>query len=157
GYTLLVIGFLVEFSHSYSSYEDLLRIGQMFAGAIMVASLCRDRRALYTSIYGYLIAGVWISIFLFLTTYGALRGATASNFQEAEQIRVQIFPGQPFAANLNELAFFTAQGATVALALAFTAKSARLRNLFLGGTLFCLVGTLLTFSRGGVVIAGVSC
>jgi len=129
----------------------------MIAGAIFVASLCRDRQALRANMYGLLVAGIWMSVLLFLTTYGVLRGATATGFGEASKIRVAVSEDIPLESNLNGMARIAAQGAVVAVALALAAKSARRRKLFLGITLFCLVAAFLPISRSGVAIAGIAC
>lgn len=154
-FALLILGSLVEYSHLYSSYRQIFRIGQMFAGAIFVASLCRDQKALRAGIYGYIIVGAYVSVLLFLSIYGALHGATATTFEEASRIRNVALGDQPLQFQLNTMAFVVAQGALVALALALTAASSRRRKLFLGIALFCLVGSFLPLSRSGVVIGTV--
>jgi len=55
------------------------------------------------------------------------------------------------------MAFQTSLAAVVALALALMSASTARRNLLLGVALFCLVGVLLPMSRGGTIIAIVSC
>jgi hypothetical protein len=156
-YALLIVAFLTEFSHPYSDYSHIFRIGQMIAGAIFVASLSRDRGALRAGIYGYLITGAWMSIFLFLTTYGTLQEATATDFDQASKLRAEVFESSSLRNNPNTMGFFSAQGTVVALALALTARSSRRRNLFLGLVLFCSVATFLPMSRGAIMIAIASC
>ena len=157
GYGLLVLAYLLESSHPNSSYVEIVSIGQMLAGGICIACLCRDRQALRSCMYGYLIAGLALSIFLFLTSYGALQGATADDYAQADLIRAQVFKNQSLHINLNTMAFFTAQGAVVALAFALTAVSWFRRYLFFGVAALCLIGSFLPFSRGGIMIAIVSC
>jgi hypothetical protein len=154
-FVLLMVGALIESIHPLSRYSEIFRIGQMFVGAIFVASLCRDRRALHVSIYGFLIAGVLVSILLFGTTYGALRQATATDFGEASKVRHDAVADA--ADMVAGLAFTPARGAVVALALSLTAKSAKRSYLFLGIALFCIVGTFLPMSRSGIGVVGVSC
>lgn len=157
GYIFLVLSFLIESLHPYADYQELIRVGQMLGGAIFVASLCRDRWALRTCMYGYLLVGLWMSVLLFLTAYGALQGVTATNFQEATVIRAKVFHDNPLQANLNRMAFFTAQGAVVALVLTLTAHSSFQRNLFFGITALCLIATFLPLSRSGIAIVIISC
>ena len=52
-------------------------------------------------------------------------------------------------ANPNELAFFVAQGAVAALALAFMARSAFTRYSLFSITALCLIASFLPLSRGG--------
>ena len=150
-YVFLGYGYLSEFSHSNSNYYEIFRIALNFGGSVFLACLCRDRKALRSAMYGYLIVGVYTSYFLF-GSYGALSGATALDYGEGDRLRSAVFEENALDANLNNLAFFAAQGAGVALALALTARSNWSRYLFLGVALACCVGSFLPMSRGGVVI-----
>jgi hypothetical protein len=154
-FVFLILGALIESAHPFSRYRQIFHIGQMFVAAIFVASLCRDRRALHASLYGFIIASVLISLLLFATSYGALRQATATNFSEASRIRGAAL--EDIEENLNALSIFVSQGAAVALALALMARSPRRCNLFLGITLFCAVAAFLPMSRSGIIILGASC
>jgi hypothetical protein len=136
---------------------ELKSYGYMFAGAVVIASLCRDRQGLRAGLYGYLLASIWLSVFLILNFYGSFGGAVATNLQEAGAIRGAVFANNPLIANLNTMAFQTAQGVIVALALSLIASSSRQRNLFLGVALFCLVATFVPMSRGAIVITAASC
>ena len=156
GYGLLFLAYLLESSHPDASYVEIVSIGQMLAGGVFVACICRDQRALRSCLYGYLIAGLALSIFLFLTSYGALQGATASDYAQADLIRAQVFRAQSFNINLNTMAFFTAQGTVVALVFALTAGSAFRRHLFFALAALCAIASFLPFSRGGIVIVVVS-
>jgi hypothetical protein len=158
-YILIILATAVEFSHPHASLGDLVSLGSMFAGAVLIASLCRDREALRACIYGLLISGVWVSVYLFLLSYGGLSEATATNFEEAVELRAEIFRqrNMPLKANANFLSFFSAQGAVIALALALKEKSTRRRNLFLGVAMFCFIASFLGLSRGAVAMAIISC
>jgi hypothetical protein len=157
GYALFAAGVLIESGHPYSNYSDLVRFGLMIAGAVVVASVCRDKQAMQASIYGYMIGSTWLSAFLFRSMYHGLAIAVATNYDEASNIRETISDTMTMEANLNNLALLTAQGAVVALALALTARSFLQRCVFLGVSVFCLVGTFLPMSRGGILIAAGSC
>ncbi|MGQ0810212.1 MAG: O-antigen ligase family protein [Nitrospiraceae bacterium] len=154
---LLCLGFLIEFTHEKASYVELMRIAQMILGAILIATICRDLPALRVACYGYLVAGVWLSVLLFLTSYGALSTATTASFHEASQLREIAFDENPLKANLNNMAFGAGQAAVVALSWALTARASLNRSLIVGAGLLCLVGAFLPLSRGGVVITIVSC
>jgi hypothetical protein len=152
GYAMLILTTLIELLHPYSDVFEVVRIGQMFLGAMLIALLCRDRGALKSAMYGYIIAGLWMSILLFLSTYGALSGAAATSFHEASHVRKEVFGENPLQANLNLMAFVAAQGTVVAVALALMSRSLRRRNLYLGIALLCFVATFLPLSRGGILI-----
>jgi len=55
GYGFLFIIVLLELAHPMSDYTDIVRFGQMIMGAVIVASLCRDRRALGVCLYGFIV------------------------------------------------------------------------------------------------------
>jgi O-Antigen ligase len=151
-YLMLILILLIELSNPYSNIRDIFRFGQIIIAAMFVALLCRDRPALRSAIYGYLIAGLWMSILLFMTSYGAISMATATDFREASHLRSEIFSENTLEANLNFMAFVAAQGTVVALALALKATSPYRRNLFLVISLLCFVAAFLPLSRSGVAI-----
>jgi hypothetical protein len=128
-YIFLMIGFLMEFTHVESDYDEIFRMLQTFTGSIFLASLCRDRKAMRMAMYGYIGAGLLFAVNLLLNSYGALSGSTAVDYGEAERVRAAVFEQNPLQYNLNGMAFFTAQGASVALALALTSRGAA-RNIF---------------------------
>jgi O-Antigen ligase len=153
-YILLALGSLIEFFHPYASYSEIFRIGQMIAGAIIVASLCRDRSALRAAMYAYLIAGLWIAVYFFLTSFSALSGATATDFAEASGVRGEVLGASRFHANWAPL--ILANGAVVALALTLTSHTPYRRYLFLGIAVFCAIASSLPLSRSGILIMIVS-
>jgi hypothetical protein len=154
-FIFLIIGALIESVHPWSTYRYIFRYGQMFVAAIFVASLCRDRRALYASMYGFLIAGVLVSILLFLTSYGKLQQATATSFSEASRLRSDAL--DDIEGNANALSMVASQSATVALALALMTRSPLRRNLLIGITLLCAVAVFLPMSRSGIIILAACC
>jgi hypothetical protein len=156
-YSLIIVGSLIESLHPYSSYSEIIRIGQMIVSAIFVASLCRDRGVLRAVMYGYITMGVWVSIALFLTFMGVLREISADDFGKASQLRAEAFADNPIGGSMDKFAFLTAQGAVVALVFALTANSPGRRNLFLGVTLFSGVATFLPMSRGAILIVIILC
>jgi len=156
-YLFLCVAVLMESVHPLASYAEIIRIGQMFLGALIIATMCRDRHALRTSIYGYIVAGIWVSVFVFMTSYDVLQGATVTGFDEATLLRGAAFGDMSRGTNPNALAFYCAQGAVVALALALTARISRHRILFFGIALFCFISAFLPLSRGGVAVVILSC
>jgi hypothetical protein len=153
---LIILCSLIEFGHSDASYVELRTYALSIGGAVAVATLCRDRRALQASAYGYLIMSIWLSAFLMLTFYSTLHGAMGSDLREVSKIRDEVFEDNPLNANLNKLAFQVAQGAVVALAFGLSATTPRQRALLLAIGLFCMVGVFLPMSRGGILIAFIS-
>jgi hypothetical protein len=156
-YAFLLVSFLMEFSYPNADYEDLSRIGFMLAGAVIIAALCRDEQAMRGGIYASIAAGVWLSVLLFTTSYGALQSATAISYQEASQTRAQILKDVPLELNANKMALYTALGTAAALSLTLTARSFHKRMLFLGITLFSLVATFLPMSRSGILVVIAAC
>lgn len=152
-YGLIFVGVTVESFHSNSSYFILFRFGAMVLGAILVASLCRDKDALSWACYGFLVAGVFMSALLFMTSYGTLSAATATNFHEASTIRGAVFNDNPLDANLNQMGVIAGLGLVVAVAFALSGGSSLKRSIMIGVAVFCLVGTLLPMSRSAFVAA----
>lgn len=149
-YILLILGSLIESLHPHASYSEIFRTAQMIAGAIIVASLCRDRSALRAAMLGYLITGVWLSVYLWLTSFNVLSMATATDFGAASQVRAEVFKGSPVQANWAPV--FSAIGGAVALASTLTARTTHRRFLFLGIAVFCALATFLPLSRSGIVV-----
>jgi hypothetical protein len=156
-YVFLFFAIAMEITARNASYTEIFRIGQMIVGAILIASMCRDLAALKVALYGYLLAGVWLSVVLFLTSYGTIQGAAAADFDAASRLRTEAFADNPIEANINGMAFLAGQGAVVALASSFHARTVWLRNLFMGIGLFCMIAAFLPLSRGGVAITLISC
>lgn len=154
-YAFIGVSALLEFTSPFSNYDAIVRFGQMIGGAVCVAVLCRDRSALAVGLYGYIGAALWVSIYLYLSSYGMLQGMgeSSSNFHQATQIRSQAFGDQAMQANINGLAFTCTQGAVVAFALALWGSSKHRRILFLGIATFCLVASFLPMSRSTAVIS----
>jgi hypothetical protein len=155
-YAFLGLACFMEFFHPDPSYSEIFRIGLMVVGAVLISSVCRDKKALRAMIGGYLFAAIGMSVLLFLTVYSSLSGVTAGSFDEASQIRGQLSSEINYANNLNGMAITAATGAVLALVLALTTKSFRLRILFLGTAAFCVIATFLPFSRTAVVILALS-
>lgn len=151
-FVLLAVAFLIESGHPDAAYILIFQMGQMIIGAIVIAVICRDEAALQMVAYGYLIAGVWMSLLLLFTSYSTLSGATAMSFQEAQNIRVQAFEEKTLEANLNFMGFVAAQGTVVALVLAITSRSFQRCLFFLGLAVLCFVATFLPMSRTAALI-----
>ena len=60
-------------------------------------------------------------------------------------------------ANLNSLAFFLAQGAAAALAIALMSRSAFVRYSLFGITALCFIASFLPLSRSGTAITLIAC
>ena len=152
-YAFIGVSALLEFSSPLSEYQDISRFGHMIGGAVCVAALCRDRSALTACLYGYIVAALWVSVVLYLTSYGTLRGATATDFSEGAQVRARTFADNPVQGDLNGMAIVCAQGAVVAFALSLSSRLKHRRGLMLGIATFCLIGAFLPMSRGGAVVS----
>jgi len=156
-YVFVGVSFLLEFSSPLSRYEMIIRFGQMIGGAVCVAVLCRDRAGLIAGLCGYIAAALWVSVFLYLTSYGFLQGmGEVSDFNEASKLRGQAFEDKDLQANINQLAFVCTQGAIIAFALLLSERLKHLRILFLGIGIYCIVAAFLPMSRGAAMISFVS-
>ena len=156
-FLFLGYGFLMESTHDNASYGELFRVAQMVVGAVLLASICRDWPALKSACHGYLLAGLFLSALLFVTSYGALSQARTANFQEASELRVAAFENNPLDANLNSMAFGAGQAAVVALAWALAAHGSVHRSLYMIAGAICMIGSFLPLSRGGVAITIAAC
>lgn len=155
-YIFIGVSALLEFSSPLSRYEEIIRFAQMIGGAVCVAVLCRDRSALAVGLYGYIVTALWVSIVLYLTSYGALQGMQADDFHQASKVRAQAFGDKPMGANINGLAMWCTQGAIVAFALSLSHRFKHLRILLVGIATFCLIASFLPMSRGAAVSSLVS-
>jgi len=158
-YVFLLLSLIFEGCSAFASYKEIIRIAQMFMGVIVIATLCRDTRALRVCIAGYILMGIYLSLYLFLTSYGALQGATATDFDEASRVRAEVFQENSLQANVNNIAFFLAQAAAVTLAIALMSRSAFARYSLFGITALCFIASFLPLSRSGTaitLIAGVA-
>ena len=158
GFTLIGISLVMEILHDSTGFFMIWRILLMLFGAVVLAALCRDRQAIRSSIYGLLGGSVILASLLFLKTYGTISAAEVHTRLDAERLRYEAFiRHDEFEADLNQIAFFTALGAMLALVLALTATSLLRHHVFSAIAIFCLVATFLPLSRGGLVNLAVSC
>jgi hypothetical protein len=140
-----------------SEYGKVVSFVLMIGGAVLVASLCRDRAALKVCLYAHIGAALWLGAVMFLTSYGTLSGLAANDFGQASNARWAAFKDAPIQGNLNAFALHCVQGGIVALAFTLTSVGIRNRNFFAGIGIFCLVASSLPMSRGAIVNAAVSC
>lgn len=151
-YLFIGVSILLESVSPLSRYSDIFRFGQMIVGAVSIAALCKDRSMLAAGLYGYIATAFWVAVVLYMTSYGTLQGSAASDFQEASNVRDQVFGEKPVRANLDGLAFTCAQGAIIAFALSLFERLKHLRLLLLGIVAFCLIASFLPMSRGAAVV-----
>ncbi len=155
-FLFLLIAAVLEYTSPLSMYRDLIRFALAICGAVMISCLCRDRAALRAGLTGYLCASLWLSLLLFLTSYGTLSMSAAGNFQDASELRADAFRDNPLQGNLNSMALMCSQGGVVALAFGLMYGTSK-RLLYLGVAGFCFLATLLTMSRGGAAITLLAC
>ena len=156
-YLFLLCSFAVESFHLNSNYAVINRTGQMFFGGVVVASYCRDPKALQTAIYSFLVMGAGMAIYLFLTVFGVLSGAVASDAGAASAVRNSAFNERLVQHNLNGIAYFVVLGAVVGLVLWTTSSKVSHRTWLMVVFLGCLLGVFLPMSRSGIFIVVVLC
>jgi hypothetical protein len=155
-YLFIGISAALEFANPLSSSEAVMRFPLMISGALLVASMCRDRAALKTFLYGYIGAAMLMGTFLILTSYGTLSGVKATDFNEASRARLETFADSPIQGNIATFALTCVQGGVVALAFALGSASVRGRSFFTVIGIFCLVASSLPMSRMTILDAIVS-
>jgi hypothetical protein len=151
GYALIGIALLMEVIHSSTGYDTILRYFYMFMGAVFITSLCRDRWALRSGMYGVMLASVWMAALLFLTVHGNLSLANTGSYSEATQLRGKAMDDNLLENNWNVMGFLIAEGAVVALALGLSTKTRLQQYVFLAIGAFCAVATFLPMSRSAIV------
>ena len=157
GYAFLGIAGLFETLHGNSAYSGIIRIGFMLIGGVIIASLCRDRRALVAGMYGYVLGAVVLSFLLVFTTHEKLSASEATgDYMDASVQRKAVFAGNPLKDDLNTMSFFAAEGAIVATALALGKKHLFQRYLLFGFGAICMAGTFIPMSRSGLLILVIS-
>lgn len=155
-YVFIGVSSLLEFVSPLSMYGDIFRFGQMIVGAVSVAALCRDRSTLEAGLYGYIATALWVSVLLYMNSYGVLQDIRTEDFSEAETLRAQVFENKPVGGNINALAIVCVKGAIVAFALSLFERLRNLRPLLLAVVAFCLIASFLPMSRGAAVVCLVS-
>ena len=164
GFALIGVGIFMETVHESNMYSEVFRLGFMFLAALLIASICRDRKALLVCLYGILLASLSLSAVLFLTTFTTLKtmqsqpdarvnsGDSAKSFRQATLQRKRMFTSDvPIGGDINKMAFYTTLGTVVAFALVLETKSVLWRYMFLASGVFCLIATFLPMSRGALV------
>jgi O-Antigen ligase len=150
-YILIFISIVLETYSPFAEYKEIISNVQMFMGAIVVATLCRDIKALKLFIVGCILAGLLASFSLFLSVYGPLQRATATDFDEASRVRAEVFGDESLEKKLVNPASLSASiapAAAATLAIALVASNTVVRYSFLSITAFCFVASFLPFSRG---------
>jgi hypothetical protein len=147
-YILVALSSFIEFFHPYANYSEIRRMSQMFIGAIIIASLCRDRSALRAAMHGYLIAGVVVSVYIFLTSFSVLSASTATDFGDASRLRGEVFKDT----SRDTSTFMSINAVVVALASTLTAHTPHRRYLFLTIAAFCSIASTLGLARSSIII-----
>ena len=156
GYIFLATALVMEIWHGSVNFNYMIRIFMMILGGVGVASLCRDRSALYSCMSGYVLGSLFLAPILILTLFGVLSAANVTDYQEASVMRIGISHKTGLQSNLNSMAISLAQGTLVALVLAIFAKTSFKKIGFLGLTFVFGLATFLPMSRSGVLILFVS-
>ena len=160
-YVLIFISVVLETFSPFASYYEGSRMAQMFMGAIVIAALCRDIKALKLCIFvGCILPGVLASFYLFLSVYEPLQGTTADNFSEASRVGAQVFEDESMSVQgvkLTSIAGSIAPAAPAALAIALISRSGFVRYSLFGLTALCFIASFLPFSRGLTVSTLIAC
>jgi len=156
-YAFIATGVMMEVLHTNPDFRDLIRFIQTVGGAVIIATLCRDRQAMRSGLYGFLLLGGLLTAVLLATSYRDLRGANVKGFDQASRLRGDVYRSEgseDLLRDLNRISFLCGLGAIVAMG--FAAKLRRSRLLWFGMTIVMLLGALLPLSRSGVLIVGLA-
>jgi hypothetical protein len=153
-YFLIFVSIVLETFSPFARYNNISSVGMMFIGAIVIATLCRDIRALRVCILGYILTTIWVSLYLFLSMYGTLQGATAADYAEASKLRGEL--NDPLG-NPNFYPILIAPGVAAAMAIALTSRSAFIRYSLFGITAGGFIASFLPLSRGGTTVVLITC
>lgn len=152
GYSFIGIGLFMEAYHNSWNYVYVFRFAEMLVGGILIATICRDRLALKCAFYGRLLGSMILAILLFTSSYGSLSHAKADDYKEAQMLRGRTFSESTVQTDINTVSFLIVQGALIALAFAVSTKAPSRHYFFLVIAGFCALASLLSMSRGGLVI-----
>jgi hypothetical protein len=156
-FALIGLGTLVEAVHPHRDFESLRRLGEMTLGLVLVAALCTDRKAIRALLFALMADAFVAGLIVFLSSYGALRSATAADYEMATRLRGRIFEEQVLGLNLNNLAIYIGLGAVTALGYGLSARGPVTRLLCLAVGSFCLVCAFLPMSRSGMLATLAGC
>jgi hypothetical protein len=158
-YILIFITIILETYSPFAKYNEIMSNVQMFVGAIVVATLCRDIKALKFFVVGCILAGLLASFSLFLSLYRPLQAATAADFDEASRVRAEVFDASLEKGLVNPilLSGSIAPAAAAALAIALMASTAVVRYSLFSVTIFCFIASFLPFSRGTTATTLMAC
>ncbi len=152
-FLFLLYSAVIESIHLNSDYEMLRRTAQMVAGGMVIASYCRDPKALRTTMFSFVVMGGGLALYLLLSVLGVLSVASASDMGTATMVRNSVFEGQFVRNNLNTMAAHVALGSSVCLVLWTTSSRVSRRTWLMLTFLICLTGVFLPMSRSGIFIA----
>ena len=159
-YVLIFISLVLEIYSPFARYREVISMAQMFIGAIVIATLCRDIKALKLFMFGCILAGVVASFYLFLSVYSPLQGIKASSFQEASSVRAEVFSDESMQVKqVNSFALSNSvpPATAAALALALMSRSTFVRYSLFGITALCFIASFLPFSRGFIASTLLAC
>lgn len=154
-YCFMGAAFIIELAHGEPEIYEMLRLVFMIVGAVIITTLCKDRRALAVGLYGYLLGSLVLSSILLLQGYDRVSSIAATdNFYEMSRSRMDALSQTSLLENLNAISFYASQGVIIALVTAFTAGltlALHYRILLTITGLVCMTAAFTTMSRTGVV------
>lgn len=155
GGVFVVVSAGFEAVHPSPDYSFLTSTAQMLLGAICMAALCRNRISLSVVFGAQVVGGLMVTLMFVTSSYNLLLGVDAKGvgFEEASAIREQVYGDNDLLININRLAFMAAQATVIAFAMGIVKQKLLRAPLVFAMSAASLLGTFLTFSRGGVLAA----
>ena len=146
---LLLLFTASELLHSGSDMKQISRIASMMVGALVIATLCRDEGAFKTVVASQVFVGIILAMLILAAANGI--GLTMGGVQSAGRFRAQLLQDAPIYGDLNTISHMTGLGAILAFVWARRMRSQPAAWALYAIVIFCVLGSLFTLSRGGLV------
>jgi O-antigen ligase len=143
---------VMEILDVHPDISEPLRVFQMAIGALLIGALCWRRRSTDALLGGFVAAAVTQSFMLIDAVYSSGLSLNASNFEDASNLRGALFADGLFITNVNNVATVTAVSSVICASVALRSRAGLGRRLLYLVVVITAFATLLTFSRGGVLV-----
>jgi hypothetical protein len=153
--SFLIFTLVIELIHPHPDLSFWVRTLQMVVGGLVVAAACRDRRTVQLVLFGAVVAGTAVAVFLIWTLFGPLSTASTRTFESTTVVRDTAL-GSTEEATINTLGYLAAQAMAIATAVALTTNDPRTRRRWYLVLATGFAGVLLSVSRGSIGTAAVA-
>lgn len=149
---LVVVGIGFEVIRQVPTLVYVRRIGLMALGAVLVATLVRDRVAMRTGLLAFTFVALIFAGVVAQTGGRELYAETAGDYFAATAARIDALRDLPIRGNLNRMGFIVGIGGVIGFVVAGTMRRRwQQRVVRLVGAL-CILGMALLASRSAIVV-----